>query len=107
MSGLIEDRYVLFSLASVCMIALVCAIGSFNTDTVNGNGITEMEGMISNPSQTQNGTVFTLTDLEGNEYRCFYGSKMPGTPALCKVIGSFSSDGNMFFADKIIVSSIW
>jgi len=86
---------------------LVCATASFSFDGAEGNGMTELEGIISDPSQSQNGTVFTLTDLEGNTYRCFYGSKMPGTPALCRAIGSFSSDGNIFFVDKMTVSSIW
>ncbi|MDR0791608.1 MAG: hypothetical protein LBE47_03605 [Methanomassiliicoccaceae archaeon] len=103
----INDRYVLFSLASVAVIILICTIGSFNADTVNGNGMTEMEGMISSPSQSQNGTVFILTDLDGKEYRCFYGSVMPQTPALCRLIGSFSADGNMFFVDRIVISGTW
>ena len=104
---MIRDRYVLFSLASVLVVVLVCAIGSFNTDAVNGNGITEMEGVISDPSPSANGTTFKLTDLEGNEYRCFYNSAMPAMPALCRLIGSFSSDGNMFFVSTIVTNGAW
>jgi hypothetical protein len=105
MSKTIRDRYVLFSLASVCIVIMVCAVGSFNADAVDGNGMTELEGIISDASISQNGTVFKLTDTEGNEYRCFYRSEMPPLPSLCRLIGSFSSDGNMFFVDRIIVSA--
>ena len=107
MDGILRDKYVLFSLASVCMIVFVCAMGSFNTEGVNGNGMTELEGVISSPSQSQNGTVFKMTDLSGKEIRCFYGSDIPEMPVLCRLIGSFSSDGNIFFVDKITVDSRW
>jgi hypothetical protein len=102
----IGDKYILFSLASIAVIILICTVGSFNTETVNGNGMTEMEGIISSPSLSQNGTVFILTDLDGNEYRCFYRSAMPPTPALCKLVGSFSADGNMFFVDRIMINGM-
>ena len=103
MNGILNDRYVVFSLASVCMIILVCAVTAFNADGVNGNGMTEIEGMISDPVPSRNGTVFNVTDLNGNEVRCFYSSDMPETFSLCRLTGSFSSDGNMFFADRITV----
>ena len=104
---MLNDKYVLFSLASVCVIIFVCAVGPLNTGEVNGNGITELEGVISSPSQSQNGTVFKLTDLNGNEIRCFYGSSLPDMPVLCRLIGSFSSDGNIFFVDRITVDHRW
>ena len=107
MYQIIRDRYVLFSLASVLIIVFVCAIGSFNADSVNGNGITEMEGVISDPFRSPNGTTFKLTDLDGNEQRCFYNSAMPEMPVLCRLVGSLSSDGNMFFVSNIIVSGAW
>jgi len=103
MNGILNDRYIVFSLASVCMIILVCAVTAYNTDGVNGNGMTEIEGIISDPVPSRNGTVFSVTDLKGNEIRCFYGSGIPDSSSLCRLIGSFSSDGNMFFADKITV----
>jgi hypothetical protein len=107
MAEFIRDRYVIFSIASICAVVLVCAVGAFNHEGIEGNGINELEGVISEPSATQNGTVFKLTDLGGNEYRCFYSSKMPAMPALCRLIGSFSSDGNMFFVDRIITDGKW
>ncbi|MDR2865882.1 MAG: hypothetical protein LBV13_00530 [Methanomassiliicoccaceae archaeon] len=103
MNSIIKDRYVLFSLATVLTVAFVCTVSSFNAEGIDGNGLTELEGMISDPSASQNGTVFKLTDLNGNEQRCFYGAGMPSAPSLCKLTGSFSSDGTMFFADRIVV----
>jgi hypothetical protein len=100
---MIKDRYVLFSLASVCVIFFLCTVGSFNTGSVGGNGMTEMEGIISGPSATQNGTVFTLTDLDGDDHKCFYRSEMPPTPVFCRLIGNFSEDGNIFFVDRMII----
>jgi hypothetical protein len=107
MGSIFKDRYVLFSLASLVVIIFVCTVGSFNTEAVSGNGMTELEGVISSPSASQNGTVFTLTDLEGNEHKCFYRSAMPPTPVLCRLIGSFSDDGNIFFVDRIITNGEW
>ncbi|MCL2786205.1 MAG: hypothetical protein FWD81_03155 [Methanomassiliicoccaceae archaeon] len=107
MITLFKDRYVLFSLASVCVILFICAVGSFNTDAIDGNGMTEIEGVISDPVASQNGTVFKITDLSGNEFRCFSGSAIPDAPVLCRLTGSFSSDGNMFFVKLITVSEAW
>ena len=102
-----KDRYVLFSLASIFMIVFVCAAGTFTADGVNGNGMAEITGVISDPAPSQNGTGFKVIDLEGNEFRCFCRSNVPEMPVLCKLIGSFSSDGNMFFVDRIVVSDVW
>ena len=101
------DKYVLFSLAATAIIILMCAVGSFSTNGANGNGMTEMDGIASDPYASQNGTVFRLTDLDGNEYRCFYRSALPEMPVLCTVTGSFSSDGNMFFVTVITVNGNW
>ena len=106
MDKIFNDRYVLFSLASICVIVLICSVSSFNTEGINGNGMTEITGVISDPSQSQNGTVFKVTDLEGKEFRCFYRSEVPSA-ALCRLIGSFSSDGGMFFVDRITESRTW
>ncbi|MCL2890618.1 MAG: hypothetical protein FWF40_01850 [Methanomassiliicoccaceae archaeon] len=103
----LKDKHVLFSLASISIIILVCAVGAFSTDGANGNGITEITGVISDPVPSQNGTVFKTTDLSGNEFRCFFRSQMPATPVLCKLTGSFSADGTMFFADRITISDNW
>lgn len=107
MSGIIRDRYVLFSLASVCVLVMMCTVGSFNTDGATGNGVTEATGVISDPSPSQNGTVFMLTDLGGNEVRCFFRSALPDMPVLCRLIGSMSADGKMFFVDRVIVIGEW
>jgi len=107
MNNILKDRYVLFSLASISIIVFVCAVGAFGTDGVNGNGITEITGVISDPVPSQNGTVFKATDLDGNEFRCFFRSQMPATPVLCKLTGSFSADGTMFFVDKITINEKW
>jgi len=107
MSSVLKDRYVLFSLASILIIVLVCAAGTFTTDGPNGNGVAEITGVISDPSPSQNGTAFKVTDLEGNEFRCFYRSNVPEMPALCRLTGSFSSDGGMFFVDRIVVNDAW
>jgi hypothetical protein len=107
MDSAIKDKHILFSIASVCVVILVCTVGSFNTEAIGGNGMTELEGIISDPSPSQNGTVFTLTDLDGNAYKCFYRSKVPETPTLCKVVGSFSADGNIFFVDRITFDGKW
>ena len=106
MKGVFSDRHVLFSLASIGVIILICAVGPF-ADEVNGNGMVEMTGIISDPASSQNGTVFSLTDLDGNGFRCFYGAEMPSTPALCRLIGSFSPDGNIFFVRSITVNGAW
>ena len=97
----------MFSLASVLVIVIICAVGPFNSGPADGNGMTELEGVISDPSPSQNGTVFKITDLSGNEQRCFYRSPLPAEPALCRLIGSFSPDGSMFFVDRVIVSGQW
>ncbi|MCL2143272.1 MAG: hypothetical protein FWH44_03330 [Methanomassiliicoccaceae archaeon] len=102
-----KDKYILMASAAVLIIVFTCTVGSFSTNEVNGNGITEITGVISSPSASQNGTVFKITDLGGNEIRCFYGAGMPEMPILCKLTGSFSSDGNMFFVDKIVVDGKW
>jgi len=107
MDNILNDKYVLFSLASICVIVMVCAMVPFNAEGVDGNGMTEMTGMISNPAPSQNGVVFEITDLNGNVFRCFYGSEMPEMPALCRVIGNFSSDGNIFFVRSITVHGVW
>jgi len=107
MSNLFKDKYVLFSLASVLIIIFISAVGSFNVDGINGNGMTEITGMIHDPAPSQNGTVFKVTDLEGNEFKCFHGSRVPSVPTLCKLIGSFSADGNIFFVDRIIINGAW
>ncbi|MCL1984812.1 MAG: hypothetical protein FWG58_05395 [Methanomassiliicoccaceae archaeon] len=107
MSGILNDRYVLFSLSAILIIIFVCAVGSFNTDEVNGNGKEEITGVITEMSLSSNGTVFRVTDLSGNEFRCFYAREMPALPALCRLIGSFSDDGNMFFVDRIIENDEW
>jgi hypothetical protein len=97
----IRDRYVLSSAAIVSLLLLICAIGSFGTGGADGTA--EITGVISDPSATQNGTVFTVTDLSGNEIRCFYRYAMPEMPVLCKLTGNFSPDGRMFFADRIVI----
>jgi hypothetical protein len=101
MTGSIRDKYILFSAAAVSVLVLMCAVGSFNTGAAEGNGLTEITGMISDPVPSQNGTVFKVTDLGGNEFRCFYRSALPEAQTLCKLIGSFSADGNMFFVSAI------
>jgi len=105
MSGVLKDRYVLFSLASIAMIIFVCALGPLGSDGTDGN-VNEITGVISDPVRSQNGTVFNVTDLEGNEFRCFYRAGMPETPALCRLSGSFSEDGSMFFVDRITVNDV-
>ncbi|MCL2607350.1 MAG: hypothetical protein FWD92_02170 [Methanomassiliicoccaceae archaeon] len=107
MNDILKDKYVLFSVASVLIIVFVSMVGSFNIDGVSGNGMTEIIGVIDNPAPSQNGTVFNVTDLEGNEFRCFYRSHVPSSPSLCRLIGSFSADGNIFFVDRIIINSAW
>ena len=107
MNGILSDRHVLFSLASVAVLILVCAVGSSGADGANGNGITEIGGVISDPVPSQNGTVFRLTDYEGREIRCFSGSEIPAEPALCRLTGRYSPDGNIFFADTITFSGQW
>ena len=107
MNDIFSDRYVLFSLAAISIVIFVCAVGFFNSDEVNGNGRTEITGVITETSLSSNGTVFKVTDLEGNEFRCFYTREMPELPALCRLIGSFSDDGNMFFVDRIIENERW
>ena len=107
MGNILKDRHILFSIASISIIIFVCAVGAFNTDGVNGNGITEITGVISEPVRSQNGTVFKTTDLDGNEFRCFYRLQMPATPVLCRLTGSFSSDGTMFFVDRITINDNW
>ena len=101
MNGILSDRYIVFSLASVCMMIFACTVTAFNADGVNGNGMTEIEGIISDPVPSRNGTVFNITDPEGKEIRCFYGSDMPEALSLCRLVGSFSSDGNIFFVDTM------
>jgi len=107
MEHAIKDRYILLSVAAVAVLILICSVGSFTADGTEGNGITEITGMISEPSPSQNGTVFKVTDLNGNEFRCFFRSGIPEAPSLCRLIGSSSSDGNMFFVDRIIVIEKW
>ena len=97
----IKDKYILFSAAAVLILVLICAVGSFNTGATGGNGMTEITGIASDPAASQNGTVFKITDVNGSEVRCFYGSSMPELPALCTLRGSFSADGNIFFVDTI------
>ena len=104
---IIKDRYILFSAAAISVLVLMCAVGSFNTGGTEGNGITEITGVISDPAATQNGTVFKLTDLNGTVFRCFFGAEMPETPSLCRLTGSFSADGNMFFVDAIAPGGTW
>jgi hypothetical protein len=98
MNDIIKDKYILFSLASVLILVTVCTV---TAGPVNGNGMTEIEGVISDPSPSQNGTTFKITDLSGKEFRCFYRSDIPSPSTFCKLIGSFSDDGNMFFVDTI------
>jgi len=98
MIDIIKDKYVLFALTSVIVLMLICSV---STDTVNGNGMTEIEGVISDPAPSQNGTVFKITDISGKEFRCFYRSDIPAASSFCRLIGSFSDDGNMFFVDAI------
>ena len=107
MNGIFGDKYVLFSLAAISIVIFACTVGSFSTDGVNGNGKREITGVITERSLSSNGTVFTVTDLEGNEFRCFYAKEMPELPALCRLIGSFSADGNMFFVDRMIENERW
>jgi hypothetical protein len=101
---LINDRYVLLSVAAVSILILICAVGSFNTEGTDGNGFSEITGMISDPAGTPNGTVFRITDLEGNEIKCFSSLPVPETPALCRIIGNYSSDGNIFFVDVFVTT---
>ncbi|MDR0335417.1 MAG: hypothetical protein LBH69_06025 [Methanomassiliicoccaceae archaeon] len=103
----LKDKYILFSAAAVLMLIVICAVGSFNTEGTDGNGITEITGVISDPNETKNGTTFRITDLNGNEFRCFSGAGIPGTPSLCRLTGSFSPDGNMFFVDAIAPGGVW
>jgi len=107
MDRIAKDKYVLFSAAVAVVLILVCTVGSFNTAATEGNGITEITGVVSDPSPSPNGTVFKVTDLDGSEYKCFSSSKLPETPSLCILTGSFSADGNIFFVDKITVSGDW
>ena len=98
----IKDKYILLSAAAVCILILMCTVGSFNTEGTDGNGMTEISGIISDPAPSQNGTVFKITDPDGNETRCFYSSAMPETYSFCKLVGKFSQDGNIFFVDTIV-----
>ena len=107
MNSILKDRYILFSLAALGILLFVCTVGSFSTYEVNGNGRTEITGVVTETSLSSNGTVFRVTDLSGNEFRCFYRHEMPEMPALCRLIGSFSEDGNMFFVDRIVTSDRW
>ena len=99
--NIIKDKYILASAAAVCILILVCTVGSFNTEGTDGNGMTEIAGIISDPSRSQNGTVFKITDPDGNETKCFYSSEMPEAHSFCKLVGKFSQDGNIFFVDAI------
>ena len=96
-----KDKYILLSLAAVSVLMLMCAVGSFSTEGTGGNGSKELVGIISDPSASQNGTTFKVTDRDGNETRCFYSSEMPEAHSFCKLVGKFSQDGNMFFVDTI------
>jgi len=104
---IIKDKYILFSAAAVLILVMICTVGSFNTEGTEGNGITEITGVISDPAATQNGTVFRITDLNGSEFRCFSRTEIPDTPSLCRLTGSFSADGNMFFVDVISQDGTW
>ena len=102
-----DDRYILFSAAAVAILLLVCTVGSFNTEGTDGNGIVEITGVISDKTASQNGTVFKVTDLNGNEIKCFSSSPVPEAPALCRLAGSYSADGNIFFVDAIKQGGAW
>jgi hypothetical protein len=107
MNRIFSDRYVLFSLASIAVLILVCAAGPLSAGGTDGNGAAEICGVVSDPSPSQNGTVFKVTDLEGNEIRCFCRLNVPAVPTLCRLTGSFSADGSMFFTDTIVVTGQW
>jgi len=96
-----KDKYILLSTAAVSLLMLMCAVGSFSTGGTDGNGFTELVGIISDPSASQNGTTFKVTGPDGNETRCFFSSEMPEPHSFCRLVGKFSQDGNMFFVDTI------
>jgi len=96
-----NDGYILFSAAAVMIAVLICAVGSFNTEGTDGNGIVEITGVITEQAATQNGTVFKVTDLGGNEIKCFSSLPIPEASTLCRLVGTFSDDGNIFFVDTI------
>jgi hypothetical protein len=97
-----KDRYILFSLAAISMIILICAVGSFNSEGTTGNGYMEITGMISDTAETQNGTLFKMIDTDGNEIKCFSSSPVPDSSAIYRAIGNYSADGNIFFVDTFV-----
>lgn len=61
-----------------------------------------MTGIVSDVRETENGHVFNITVPNGTRIRCYTGGPVPGDGAIVTIHGSFSDDGGIFFADKVI-----
>jgi hypothetical protein len=66
------------------------------------NTITEEEflGIVYSVKKTEKGFTFSFEDTEGNNFRCFSYNE-PDNNEAYRISGDFSSDGKMFFIDKM------
>ena len=59
-------------------------------------------GIASNARETKNGYVFEIVVPDGIAIKCFTDGPVPDEGRIVTVYGSFSDDGSIFFADKVV-----
>ena len=66
---------------------------------LGGDSNGSMVGFASDVQPSSNGFTFNFEDSDDNVFRCFSSSNI--REGVCKIKGSFSSNGSMFFVESI------
>lgn len=89
-----NGKTIMILIAVALLISASAAV--FRSDD---EGIT---GIVSDARETKNGHVFEIAVPDGTRIKCFTDGPVPGEGRTVTVYGSFSDDGSIFFADKVV-----
>ena len=86
------NRYSVLALSLILMMFVITSFSSVEEDT-------ELTGYAEEISHNEKGTTFWIHDIDGVSVKAF--SKEPIDGSLHIFRGDYSSDGGIFFVDKV------
>lgn len=89
------EKYLVLAVSVMSVMALFAA---FDFDDADDYDIT---GIAHDVRKTQSGYFFDILTHDGRDIRCFSSSSFPEELQYCGIVGSMSSDGSVFFVNRL------